>query len=197
MGNGTVIGLGKPGDIVMMVVVNQVAVLSAAESALVQAANTAWFNQPTTIALPMWPDGIIKVEAKVLEKANAKPMQVLFAEYKGGNDFEIITRLNNPPMPVMRDTYTAVMTRQNLPAESDQFTPEEDKKLSLGLGLFNLFSIPDFLPNLHPLIWLAIAMGAGYGTYKRKPIYEKAAFGAVAWIAAAKFVKTNTLKIKL
>ena len=96
----------------------------------------------------------------------------------------------------MRDTYYAVLTKKGLPAEAELFQPDEEKKLGLGFGLIDI-NIPDFLPNLSPLLWLLIAAGAAYGTYQAKPITSKIAFGAATWIASAKFVKTNTLKFKL
>jgi hypothetical protein len=85
MGNGEVIQGGKPGDIVMLVVVEKTSILTVAESALYSNANTAWFQQPTNEVLPMWLDGVVLIEAATLAKAKAKPMQVLYAEYKGGN----------------------------------------------------------------------------------------------------------------
>jgi hypothetical protein len=194
---GGVVLSGTPGQIAQIVIVGSQAGRTAQESALIAAANQAWFALPADMDLPIWPDGAAVVEAGVFPKsANVRPGQVLYAQYKDGGNWEIRARLEWPSMVAMKDTYLAVLLNQNLPATGEEFQPEEDKKLSLGLGLFNLW-IPDFLPNLPPLVWLLIALLSGYGAYEKKKIVPRVALGAVAWIAAAKFIQSNQKNIRL
>lgn len=188
---------GKVGQIAALAVIADLDNPTAQESQIRQVANLAWYSVFGDPALPVWESGIISIQPGILPtQAKAKPGQIIFAEYKGGTSWEIRARLQWPSQQAATETYLAVLQNLQLPASADQFQPVEDKKLSIGLGLFNLW-IPDFLPNLPPIVWLLIALFSGYSTYRSKKIVPRIAYGAVTWIAAAKFVQSNQKNIKL
>lgn len=199
MPTGTVIvPSGVVGDIVQLVVVANTTTTTAQEKSLLYDANAAWFALPTgSIQLPVWPDAAVAITPSVLpEKANAKIGQVIYAEYKGGSSWEIKARLTWPTLQAMKETYLAVLQKKPLPDGAKEFSADEQTTLPLGLGLLP-FNIPDFLPTLSPALWLLIAVAAGLTTYKGKKTPTKIAAGAVAWIAVAKFVKTQKQNITL
>lgn len=197
MPEGNIISSGNIGDIIQLVVVQTVFAPTAQENALVADANQAWFSIPGNVSFPIWPDGAVKIAASALPpNAKAKPGQVIYAEYKGGSEWEIIARLQWPTLQAMQETYLAVLQKQPLPAGADQFVTEEQKTLPIGLGLIN-WKIPDLLPNLPPAIWILITIAAGLTAYRTKKTYTKIAAGSLAWLAAAKFVKTQKQKITL
>lgn len=197
MPDGNIIISGNVGDIAQLVVVSSVAAPTAQEKALTIDANSAWFALPGDLPLPIWPDGAVKIEPAVLPpSANAQPGQVIYAEYKGGSSWEIVARLQWPTLQAMKETYLAVLQKQPLPTGAQEFATEEQKTLPLGLGLID-WRIPDFLPNLPPAVWILLAIAAGLTAYRGKKTPTRLAAGAVAWIAAAKFVKTQKQKISL
>ena len=194
-GTGVIGTGGDRGAIAMILVVGDLANKTAGEQQLYQEANQAWASYPETEQSLIWP-GVIVIVPAAIPAAKARPGQILFAEYQGNGDFMVKARLENPSSQAIYDTYVSVMQKLPLPISAEGYQPEEEKKLSLGFGLFNL-NIPDFLPDLPPIVWLIIALLAGYKAYDSKKIVPRAALGAVTWLAAAKYVKTQTNNLKL
>lgn len=194
-GTGVVTSGGDPGAIAIILVVADLATKTSVEQQLYQAANQAWANYPETEQDLVW-NGVIVITPQFIQQAKAKPGQVLFAEYQPSGEFMIRARLENPSHQAIAETYASVMQKLPLPLSAEGYQTEEDKQLSLGFGLFRL-GIPDFLPNLPPIVWLIIALIAGYSSYNSKKTLPKIGLAAATWVAAAKFVKTQSNKFKL
>jgi len=125
---------------------------------------------------------------------NSSAGDVIFLEWLGGDQYQVITRLSYPGFAKIKEVWEVILSG---PLDGDGAKiVTYGSNLPMGLGLIRL-NIPDFLPNLPPLVWLLIALLAGAGAYTNKKIFPRVALGAVTWIAAAKFVQTTQKNIKL
>jgi len=129
----------------------------------------------------------------------SKAGDVVFLEYKGGTSFEVVGSLTNfPTQDRIRNAYLAILNAPLHPGEGAQLFDTTGNNLPLGLGLIHLpFNFPDFLPNLPAILWLLIALYTGYSAYNTRRPAARIAWGAAAWLAAAKYVKTQKQNIKL
>lgn len=124
----------------------------------------------------------------------SKPGQVVFLEHMGGEQYETISRLNYPTRAQIQQVWNLLLSG---PLDgSGRALVEAGNSMPLGLGLIDL-NIPDFLPRLPALVWLLLALGAGFGAYKSKKIYPRIAYGAAAWLAASKFIQSQQSKVQL
>lgn len=130
---------------------------------------------------------------------NSKVGDVVFLYQLSDTQYEFVASISNyPGYERIKHAYLALLSGPIHPSDGTQFFDTTGSNLPLGLGLIHLpFNIPDFLPNLPAMVWLVIALVSGYSAYNSKNILPKIGLSAVTWLAAAKFVKTQTNNLKL
>lgn len=124
----------------------------------------------------------------------SQPGQVVFLEWKGEDNYEVVSRLNWPSHQKIKEVWNLILSG---PLDGDGMKMvAAGNNIPLGLGLINL-NVPDFLPNLPPLVWLLVALFSGYGAYQQKKITHKIGLGLATWLAASKFIQAQQKNIKL
>lgn len=125
----------------------------------------------------------------------SQPGDVVFLEWKGQSDYQLIGSLHFPSRMESLNVFNALLSGANLPVSAEGFSLGGNS-LPIGLGLFRL-NIPDFLPNFPPMVWLIVALFSGYTAYNSRKTGPQIAWAAATWLAAAKFLKTQSKNIKL
>jgi len=170
----------------------------------------------TDFTVPFPEYAALKMPFKVVPAAQIPqgiPGQVLYLQYKAGDQYEILGRLNRPTFTAARSALIATLTPPDQAGGVVPFATEEAAGLPIGLNAVQLLlpslfpvnwkprvaniRIPDPLPSLPWPLYALLVAAAGWRAYEAQKTQSRILWGVASWVLLAKTAKEKRRNIKI